>query len=182
MSDLQIGRLIDSFRQRDAIHVAVAPVVAAERLHPGERIGFVGASTELVEAVPRAIGIVDPFLGKPVEKQERFWMFLFPNTITSLRHDWTHPAYRERELGSRDKAESEEWLREFAAKVDMTLDELLYAARDWLKSNNYHCFHGFDTPDICYEQKRTLWEHFERFTGETVPEDEKDSSFFTCNC
>jgi hypothetical protein len=92
------GNLIDeNERQRDAIHVAVAPVTAAERLVPGQHVGFVTADREHVgplESQENCLGIVDPFLLQPVEQGERFWLFLYPNSITSLRHYWTHPAFK----------------------------------------------------------------------------------------
>ena len=38
----RLGQLIeDGDRRRDAIHVAVAPVTAAERLAPGQHVGLV---------------------------------------------------------------------------------------------------------------------------------------------
>ena len=36
----KIGKLLEPTAQRDAIHIAVAPVVAAETLEPGTGIGF----------------------------------------------------------------------------------------------------------------------------------------------
>ncbi len=98
-----LGRLIGTQSQRDAIHIAVAPVFAGERLEPGERIGFVDPRfQERVRSVKRdfhikPIGIVDPFLSHPVEEGEWFYMLLYPNTITSLRHEWSHPAFNEGE-------------------------------------------------------------------------------------
>jgi hypothetical protein len=89
-----LGRLIeDGDRRRDAVHIAVAPVTAAERLTPGQHVGLVAGETEHVGPAETCIGIVDPFLTQPVEVGQRFWLFLYPNTVTSLRHYWTHPAF-----------------------------------------------------------------------------------------
>lgn len=86
----QVGKLIDTDARRDAIHVAVAPVEAGEDLQPGQHVGVVaGKATTSVAA----IGVVDPFLTEPVRAGQRFWLFLYPNTVTSLRHVWTHPAF-----------------------------------------------------------------------------------------
>jgi hypothetical protein len=96
MDSPRLGSLIeDGDRRRDAIHIAVAPVMAAERLLPGQHVGLVSGDTEHVGAMEpnRCLGIVDPFLRQPVEEGQRFWLFLYPNTITSLRHYWAHPAF-----------------------------------------------------------------------------------------
>lgn len=39
-SKLGIGQIIATEQFRDAIHVAVAPVVAGEQLHPGDHVGL----------------------------------------------------------------------------------------------------------------------------------------------
>ncbi|MGF1581553.1 MAG: hypothetical protein ACFCD0_19675 [Gemmataceae bacterium] len=91
----QLGQLIqDGDRRRDAIHIAVAPVTAADRLAPGEHVGLLEeGNIELVGFCDETIGIVDPFLTQDVEPGQRFWLFLYPNTITGLRHVWTHPTF-----------------------------------------------------------------------------------------
>jgi hypothetical protein len=91
----RLGQLIeDGDRRRDAIHIAVAPVTAAARLAPGQHVGLVQkGNLELVGPCDRNIGVVDPFLTAAVESGQRFWLFLYPGTITGLRHVWTHPAF-----------------------------------------------------------------------------------------
>lgn len=93
-----LGDLItDGDRRRDAVHVAVAPVTAAERLAPGQHVGFVRAGDmESVGPSDDPIGVVDPFLRTDGRPGERFWLFVYPNTVASLRHVWTHPAFAPR--------------------------------------------------------------------------------------
>jgi hypothetical protein len=78
--------------RRDCVHVAVAPVTTAERLAPGERVGLLDGNRIAGGAIQH-IGVVDPFLLRPVEAGQRCWLFLFPGTVTSIRHVWTHPAF-----------------------------------------------------------------------------------------
>ena len=46
MSDITLGELITGTGERDAIHVALAPVKANERLKPGQHVGFVRRPAE----------------------------------------------------------------------------------------------------------------------------------------
>ena len=97
MSDIKLGTLLEGTEQRDAIHVAIAPVTAWQTLYPGQHIGFVDGGKVLVApGIPVLIGIIDPFLETRVMKGERCWLFLYQNTVTSLRHEWTHPAFEKR--------------------------------------------------------------------------------------
>lgn len=78
----EVGQKIDSSAERDAIHVAIAPVVAGESLNPGQSIclqddGFghqvaVSANYHNLER----IGVVDPFLEKTLKAGDKFYMFL----------------------------------------------------------------------------------------------------------
>lgn len=89
-----VGKLLQGTEGRDAIHFALAPVAAAEDLAPGQRV-VLAATNRIRAALPgeMPIGIVDPFLEQTVAREERCWLFLMPNTITGLRHVWTHPAF-----------------------------------------------------------------------------------------
>jgi hypothetical protein len=89
-----LGEVPAEDARRDAVHIAVAPVIAGCNLQPGQRVGLhdgrLFAEGEHIEA----IGIVDPFRTQPVASGERFWLFLFPGSITGLCHVWQHPAFR----------------------------------------------------------------------------------------
>ena len=76
----KLGEVITDDPGRDAVHVAVIPMLAARVMHPGEHLKN---------------GIVDPYLKAPVQPGEKYWLLLYPNTVTSLRHVWTHPAFAE---------------------------------------------------------------------------------------
>lgn len=71
---IDLGKLIkDTSPKRDAVHVAVAPVTAGERLSPGTPIAISGG---VAVASKNPVGIVDPFLPGPVFENERFWMLV----------------------------------------------------------------------------------------------------------
>jgi hypothetical protein len=77
---------------RDAIHLAVEPVVAGAPLNPGQKIVQIdGVAYPDGADGKRAVGIVDPFVPRQVQEGERFWLVVFPRVISSLRHVWTHP-------------------------------------------------------------------------------------------
>lgn len=95
----EVGKLIVEGTPafRDAIHVAVAPVLAGMRMKAGDSVGLNAKGEAVFSDHP--VGLVDPYLCRDVcwvEVGQRFWLFLFPNTVTSLRHAWMHPAFTSR--------------------------------------------------------------------------------------
>jgi len=175
------GKLIEGpVAERDAIHIACAPVVAAEVLLPGEHVGRVpdgfGVDGE-------SIGIVDPFLKARVQKGQRFWLFLYPNTITALRHEWTHPEFSATTATPLDsKSASEAYMRSVAENVGISYGRLMEYAKlnierhgDWPEYiTGGSEMEGESIPD-------DFWEHYERITGVVAPENRRDN-FFTCSC
>lgn len=90
---------------RDAIHLAVEPIEAGERLRPNDDVGiFNGKAYQAGEreidgkiAYVEPLGKVDPFLpnNKFIQAGQSFWLVVYPRMITSLRHVWSHPAFPE---------------------------------------------------------------------------------------
>ncbi len=118
-----LGTIIDSTQKRDAIHLAVEPVIAGSFLNPGEHITVTNGIAYHAEPFSEAaLGIVDPFIKDNIQKGQRFWFIMYPRMVHSLRHVWTHPAFPD-EPGTpapvkADRAMSESWLRQYAMRVN----------------------------------------------------------------
>lgn len=180
-----IGMLIPENSGRDAIHLAVEPVVAGERLAPGQHIGFLPDGTVGTKAT-ELLGIVDPFLAAALFPGDRFWLVVYPRTITSLRHVWAHPSFAAAEISTAavpPKSASEAWMR------------------DWAMDNMSEDYYGDGhtiTPESAYENAITAgrdlhigpyesardridnvwWDHWENITGEKGQRD----GYFSCSC
>ncbi|MFO0998975.1 MAG: TIGR02996 domain-containing protein [Planctomycetaceae bacterium] len=148
-SDPRPGKLISSNdRQRDAIHIALAPVEAAANLSPGQHVGFPYPNDRnRVGPTDETIGIVDPFLTQMVKPGERFWLFLYPNTVTGLRHIWSHPAFHPAQASFQDCQEvtsadhpvrsmRDDFLEALAQDEDDVETRLVFS--DWLDDQGEH--------------------------------------------
>lgn len=180
--DLKLGSIIDTPQSRDAIHVAVAPVFAQETLFPGQHIGLVKGSVTYVTSTTAPIGIVDPYLKHQVTKGQQFWMFLYPQTVTGLRHDWTHPAFtgtpREPALAADPLDKHRARIHAIAEDIGIRYQEMMDGAKDYLEGGNYLCDGGrWEGGVDLYD----FWDHYEAVTGTKVKEENR-GSFFTCSC
>jgi hypothetical protein len=182
MDNLKIGEIITTTQFRDAIHIAVAPVIAGERLFPGQEIRMRGGKA-FATGEGESLGIVDPFLRQAIHPEQRFWIFLHPGSITSLRHHWEHPAMAGDTLPDvpppREFAlPNELWLQDFADNVGLTFAELMEGAKDWIDDGDYlnrgGLLAGVDVPP-------SFWTHYEAVTGRKVPA-KKQQNFFSCSC
>ena len=177
-----IGKFHAAQYERDAIHVAVMSVVAAEPLKPGQHIGFTEHGYRVTSKPAggyKLLGIVDPFLPKGVKEGDRFWMMLYPNTITSLKHLWSHPDIAND--GRATSSASEKWLRDFADAVDADYDEMMRVAASHCDPGNRwgdyliegDKWEGQSTPD-------EFWTHYAAVTGKTP--DGGPVGIFSCSC
>lgn len=182
MSDkIKLGELIEGESARDAIHIAITPAIASEKLFPGQAVGL---TCERINGVPYVaagmvpIGIVDPFLKAPVFPGIRFYVMLFPNTITSLRHEWTHPAFDDVSAKAVDDA-SKAFIEKFAVSIGRTYAKLMEDAK--------HLMLGGDPiHDDSESYKRAeydwheFWKHYANVTGDSTEPDWYCP--YTCSC
>lgn len=190
MTDIVLGQPASILDKRDAIHIAIAPIIAGENLKPGEHVG-VGNNGYAYKSAPK-IGIVDPFLTTPIEQYQHFYLLLYQNSVTGMRHHWQHPVFTEEKV-LYTKEESEQWLRNYIDNADCPsyndviaaatggqltntnpeyYDEAYYNDGDYLHFNGRDA-HG-DIPD-------EFWDHIENVTGVKVPQNQRASQW-SCSC
>jgi hypothetical protein len=192
--------LPDDAGGRDAVHVAVVSVIADVTLNPGQHVGLVTntSSGEYTagDDTQEKIGIVDPFIKGKILRGKRFWLYLYPRTITALSHKWSHPAFPETKPTEEVyappayKLVSERWLRQFAEKHDCPSYEILLEAASSdsrggydggpftgiINDGEYLTFVGRDAHgDIPPE----FWDHVEVVTGKRI---KKRAKYFSCSC
>lgn len=191
---LKLGQIIEGEAQRDAIHVAVAPIEAAHKLWPGEEVGLT-ADGKASKLIVQKVGIVDPFLKVMVAPEERFWLFLFPNTVTGMRHEWQHPAFadafvtpspQESAVSSpaETKEDHERWLRAFADNYGFDYGDMVRLAQsptryeDLIARNR--TVHGtFDLDDGDHE---LFWHHIQGLTGKLFDPLHRGQVGWSCSC
>lgn len=179
-----IGQVLpETVIARDAIHVAVVPIAPPVTVYPGQAVDPTGDPA----GTPR-VGIVDPFLAGPVYPGQRCFLFLRPNTITGLRHEWTHPAFdpsgvveiARPPVDAQTAAQVR--LKAIAEELDIGYGQMMRAAQRWLEYGDYEVQQGQeswrdDFPALAAE----FWHCFELVRGVSVPEDKRES-FFSCSC
>ena len=191
MSELKLGEIITTPQNRDAIHVAVAPVYSNQTVYPGQHIGLTLGSNEIVSnSGVKLIGIVDPYLKHPIASGDKFWMFLYPQSVTGLRHDWTHPAFVENKIAVEAPASviesaktiSKKWMRAWATEH---MGEDYYGEGKLTEQAAYEraIEAGHNNHIGPYESARdyidsTWWDHWEAITGCTGQRGE----YFSCSC
>ena len=171
----------------DAVHIAVFQAEAQMRMKAGDNVDKTG-----YPASP-FVGIVDPYLKSTVEVGEKFWVFLYPRTITGLRHTWTHPAFLDEDLERFDAIHmrsgreardpegiSQRYMENLASKLDpwtspCSADALVEAATRYLERGDYLNVGLGDVQSMPDD----FWSHYSALTGRIVsPGDQGD--FFTC--
>lgn len=175
---IPLGKLIETTESRDAVHIAIAPTIAGTWLKPGEHISIIDGKAF---RGGETIGVVDPFLKSNVKQGQKFFICLYPGSITSLKHHWEHPAFsseKPEKTQEFDNPSSREWITRFAERLGYDYEEMIHAAKNYLRDGRYFNggsrFEGESVPD-------EFWDHFEKSTGINVEYDNRNN-FFSCAC
>lgn len=188
-----LGTIIDDTVGRDAIHLAVEPVIAGEILLRGQHIGLIdGLAYNDDNDGVTPLGIVDPFIEGLINKGDRFLLVVYPRKITSLRHLWTHPEFPEMTPAQDEKEKSKKWLEDFVESMKdyfvdndydgrnigtgkKNLEDLLNTIHDFIVDGfSSRIGAGMMIPD-------ELWHHYEKYTGRKVSAEDR-ISYFSCSC
>ena len=191
-----LGTIIDEHERRDAIHLAVEPVKAMSKLFPGSHVTADGKQVggwfepgEHKEKIGKPVGIVDPFLTRPVEVGEWFWLIVYPRQIHSLRHVWTHPDFPDaaevlgeapnfHEKAKAIRMASEIWLRKYCEENDCPPYE--YVVEKVLDSIGEEYVH-FDGMDAHGNIPPEFWDHLEVVTNTKIAHRDRPEGF-SCSC
>lgn len=187
MKDTKVGKLIDATAQRDAIHVAIAPVITAELCDPGEHVGFMEDGRVGTNA-KKKIGVIDPFLKDTIGANKRCYLFLYPQTVTGMRHHWEHPSFTDFDgVPASTQSEidtSRAWLENYVRRVcpydNERIDGGYGEFMDYVKEGVIY-YHGSDchgAGDV--EDARELYKHLSVVLGRTI--DQSSFESFQCSC
>ena len=181
---------------RDAVHVAVFSAISEERLYPGDEVGIVRQFNEKDFEVSNNfshcefIGIVDPFISKRVAAGERFWVYLYPRTITALSHQWQHPAFEKMEKETKEakenevksaKEKSEAWLRNFCETHNVpSYESTLQTVQDAVRNDELRYGHiTVYGQDAHCDLPNEFWQHMEVVLGVEI---QHRPEYFSCSC
>lgn len=187
MSDIEklgIGNVIFSHQEKDAIHVAIIPIILGEDMLPGTPINMVDGLAYKEESEP--IGVIDPFIQGSIRKGDKVWLFLNPGSIFSLRHDWAHPAF----IDDAVKKRSEDWLRNFCDTHDCpdydTLMQGIQGKFPFFEEEYYRSGGAIDGEYLHFngvgahgQIPDEFWQHVEIVLGRKPPFRPK---YFSCSC
>ena len=181
MSDIQFGKIIYGYQQRDAVHVAVTPIEAGDTLAPGEWVC-------LKEGVAHkrrswrdgeAVGFVDPCLEEGVKAGQRFWLWLRPGSITSLRHNWTHPSLPEQPPTSEQKQAAMKRMGEIGEHIGgFSAEQMVKYYADVATRGDGCLPNDIDN----YDAPADFWEVGELITGLVIAPAKKKDHYFRCAC
>jgi hypothetical protein len=97
---------------RDCIH-------ANEELLPGSHVDADGRTTG------KLVGVADPFYKAIIKPGDRFWLCLYPGSVTNMRHAWESLDFPGDYVSPTARASAEAWMRQYVkANCPYDCDEI----------------------------------------------------------
>lgn len=87
-----LGKVPQELGMKDAVHVAIVSVRAAEAMEPGTKCSM-NADGEAETNNSKSIGVADPFLKKTILRGDYFNLVLNPDVVDNVTHVWDHPKF-----------------------------------------------------------------------------------------
>jgi hypothetical protein len=134
-----------------------------------------------------ALGIIDPFMPHYVMPGQRVYMLLKPYTITTLRHEWTHPLIEQPETAqvSDERAASEQYLRAFAEDNGIGYRKMMDAVADAITNAVDGDKWGFTGITLDHDIDRypdeEFWTHYGVVVGRAIAPGQR-ASWLGCSC
>ena len=176
---------------RDAVHVAVIAVTAGQYITPGSHVGFrspsdAGEDREVFyDGEP--IGIADPFIGDLIPAGARFWLYLYPRTITGLSHRWSHPAFDADSQATfctspAQRLASERWIRNWIEERGGIIPryEVLMAEAEQAFEPGYSANELYFAENASGDIPAEFWSHVEIIFGKRLQGTRP--GYFRCSC
>jgi hypothetical protein len=181
MSDTNLMEAPPHTGLRDAIHVAVISVTAWGSLNRGDRVKWhrKGVSVRVCHSDEDAIGIVNPFLNRA---EGTVWIMLYPNTVTGMKHHWSHPDFDQIEI---DLELAERTIERMAETLGMSSYDDCSARDRLIQDANEYCRHqsgvwGSDYYMADPQDWENFWKAYSVVTGNPRPTENRVP--FRCAC
>jgi len=188
MSDVDLYSPPASDAVRDAVHVAIVPLICGDNyLYAGMSVKLAYGTTDTAikcddvynDGKIESIGVVSPFLKdrEIIRKGDRFWCMLNPGTVTGMKHHWEHPLF---DSPTNLVSDSELWLRRFAETWNFDFDDMISAA----KEGDYILARGTDLhgKSELGEDYTLFWHNLELYLGRKFSDDHREQVNWTCTC
>lgn len=184
MDDVRLDQILTGPANRDAVHIAVLPVTVNQNMDPGTKVIVVTQTEGKIPVVGPskagpADGVISPFLHEAVKKGQTCYMLLFPGTITSLRHEWTHPKFKSlpANVVTGDIQEARRYFKDHEEEYGYDTDHLIEAVR----VGKEFCFGDDDGPD--WARTNVDFQYYmQTLVGRVFAEDERENMSFWCAC
>jgi hypothetical protein len=181
MSDTNLMEPPPNTGLRDAIHVAVVSLVSHGPLSRGDKVTWhhKGVSVRLCKYDEKEIGVVNPFLDRTGGV---VWVMLYPNTVTGMKHHWSHPDFDQIEI---DLELAERTIERMAETLGMSSYDDCSARDRLIQDANEYCRHQSGVWSSDYymadpQDWENFWKAYSVVTGNPRPTENRVP--FRCAC